>query len=308
MVMFIVVVHGWAYCKIGSFYSKSPSQIESSTALKLMRLSIINKSYAFCNKLVCPHFNQNYTATNSRFEDLTPTDVPEEVYVSIDKSCNLRCKSCRNHFFNAKGYDLRIAKKLGKILVNSKWTSQTKRLIIASQGEIFFSQIYKKMLFDSKLTKRDDLEILTNGTLMTKTNLDKLTKLYPNLQVFVTIDAATEETYKKIRIGGNFNKLMENLEYLSTLRKNNIVKKVVLLFVVQKDNYKEIIDVLKLYNWDTDPVPAIVKGGGIGERFLSVMHKDKKNLNDSVRLVVPKGIGEIVIEEADDKDILAVLK
>ena len=72
--------------------------------------------------------------------------------------------------------------------------------------------------------------------------------------------------------------------------------------------YNRIIDVLKLYNWDTDPVPAIVKGGGIGERFLSVMHKDKKNLNDSVRLVVPKGIGEIVIEEADDKDILAVLK
>ena len=66
--------------------------------------------------------------------------------------------------------------------------------------------------------------------------------------------------------------------------------------------------IVKLYNWDTDPVPAIVKGGGIGERFLSIMHKDKKNLNASVRLIVPKGIGEIIIEEADDKDILAVLK
>jgi 3-dehydroquinate synthase len=72
--------------------------------------------------------------------------------------------------------------------------------------------------------------------------------------------------------------------------------------------YNRINDVLKLYNWDTDPVPAIIRGGGIGERFLAVMHKDKKNINSKVRLVIPKEIGDIVIEEADDKDILAVLK
>ena len=41
---------------------------------------------------------------------------------------------------------------------------------------------------------------------------------------------------------------------------------------------QNIIDVLKLYNWNTEPIPSMVKGGGIGERFLSVMHKDKKNL------------------------------
>ena len=42
--------------------------------------------------------------------------------------------------------------------------------------------------------------------------------------------------------------------------------------------YNRIIDVLKLYNWDTDPIPSLVRGGGIGARFLSVMHKDKKNI------------------------------
>lgn len=72
--------------------------------------------------------------------------------------------------------------------------------------------------------------------------------------------------------------------------------------------YNRIIDVLKLYNWDTDPIPSLVRGGGIGARFLSVMHKDKKNINSKIRLIVPKGIGEIIFEEADDKDILSVLK
>lgn len=72
--------------------------------------------------------------------------------------------------------------------------------------------------------------------------------------------------------------------------------------------YKRIIDVLKLYDWDINPVPSIIRGGGIGERLLSVMHKDKKNLTDKIRLIIPKGICDIVIEEVEDKDILSVLK
>ena len=72
--------------------------------------------------------------------------------------------------------------------------------------------------------------------------------------------------------------------------------------------YNKIINVLKLYNWDTDPIPTLIRGGGIGNRFLSVMHKDKKNINSKIRLIIPKGIGEIIFEEAEDNDILKVLK
>lgn len=72
--------------------------------------------------------------------------------------------------------------------------------------------------------------------------------------------------------------------------------------------YNRIINILNLYGWDTEPIPSIIRGGGIGERFLSVMHKDKKNINDKVRLIIPRGINDIVIEEVDDKEILSVLK
>jgi 3-dehydroquinate synthase len=70
----------------------------------------------------------------------------------------------------------------------------------------------------------------------------------------------------------------------------------------------EIFDILKLYNWETVAVPSVVKGGGIGQRFLSVMHKDKKNLNDNIRIVLQKGIKDTVVEEVSEKDILMVLK
>lgn len=71
---------------------------------------------------------------------------------------------------------------------------------------------------------------------------------------------------------------------------------------------KEIHEILQMYNWESNSVPSQVKGGGIGERFLTVMHKDKKNLTSSIRLIIPKAVGDIVIEEVPESEILAVLK
>lgn len=70
----------------------------------------------------------------------------------------------------------------------------------------------------------------------------------------------------------------------------------------------DIFSTLKLYGWETEPVPAIVKGGGIGERFVNVMHKDKKVLSDKIRIVILKDFQNTVIEEVDDSEIMAVLK
>lgn len=70
----------------------------------------------------------------------------------------------------------------------------------------------------------------------------------------------------------------------------------------------EVFNILKNYNWEVKPVPSVVLGGDFGERLVSIMHKDKKNLTSKVRIVLQKGITDTVIEEFEDKDIFAVLK
>ena len=70
----------------------------------------------------------------------------------------------------------------------------------------------------------------------------------------------------------------------------------------------EILEILAKYDWDTEAIPQIIRGGGVGERLVKAMHKDKKNLGNKVRIIVQKGIKETFIEEFDDKDILMVLK
>lgn len=238
---------GWTTKEIGNITYKSPKQVWTSNLARLHRLSIINKTYLFCSTKDCPYMTSSTKKTNSRFTDLVERKSPDEVCVAIDTSCNLKCPSCRKNFQNVKpGYHLKFLNMLANKITKSNWAMDSKEFIIASQGETFFSNVYRKMLFSSKVTRRDSIIIHTNGTLLTKSNLDKLCSKYKNIEIMISVDATCEETYKKIRCGGNFKQLMKNLENLSIARKEGRVKKVNLLFVIQRANYKEMIDYVKL--------------------------------------------------------------
>lgn len=76
-----------------------------------------------------------------------------------------------------------------------------------------------------------------------------------------------------------------------------------------KESYtKEILQILELYGWETKAIPEIIQGGGFGERLLSLMKKDKKNLNEKIRLIISKNVNDTVIEEVSEADILSVIK
>ena len=86
---------------------------------------------------------------------------------------------------------------------------------------------------------------MTNGTLFTPQEWEKMEGKYDSLRFSVSIDAATKGTYEKVRCGGNFDRLMKNMEFLSELRKEGKVDEVIVNMIVQKANYKEIPDFIR---------------------------------------------------------------
>ena len=70
----------------------------------------------------------------------------------------------------------------------------------------------------------------------------------------------------------------------------------------------EVFSILKAYGWETSAVPSFVKGGGFGERLITIMRTDKKNDSDRIRLILCKAVTDISIEEVDEKLISSVLK
>ena len=71
-------------------------------------------------------------------------------------------------------------------------------------------------------------------------------------QLGVSIDGASKETYEKLRLGGNWDKIRKNLDCIAELKEKHNFR-FILHFVVQKDNYHEmekIIDLGVEYNAD----------------------------------------------------------
>lgn len=74
-------------------------------------------------------------------------------------------------------------------------------------------------------------------------------------------------------------------------------------------SYKdEINSILKLYNWETSPIPTILKNQGAGMRLLEVMKNDKKNTSHNIRLVLQNGLMQTVLQNVNSEEILNVLK
>lgn len=82
----------------------------------------------------------------------------------------------------------------------------------------------------------------TNGLLIKK-NMHKFKHITDNLtQIGISIDGATKQTYEELRRGGIWEKLIENLEFLRTIKNFKIHYH----FVVQYKNYQEIENFIEL--------------------------------------------------------------
>ena len=70
---------------------------------------------------------------------------------------------------------------------------------------------------------------------------DKISGIHNNIgSVIISLDAATEPVYNITRAGGNWSRLLENLQFLSTKYREGYIKKIRLDFVVQGVNYTDM--------------------------------------------------------------------
>lgn len=255
---------GWAKYNIGNIYFTTPEKVWLSTKARLYRLSVENKTYAFCNPDNCPYLNDEHKI-DIRGTNQKEKIKPEITCLAFDYTCNLHCKSCRNSRMNYnadKDYQAMYNNIVSK-LTKSKWL-ESHELLVASQGEALLGKPYRKILFSDKINRKS-LTLHTNATLLNKQTLDKLINKYSEITIYISLDASTKETYEKIRTGGNFDFLMKNLKNISEAKKEGKIKYVSILFVLQRENYLELkdackiaidlgfdrFDVTRIFNWGT---------------------------------------------------------
>tara|TARA_R110000824_G_scaffold159358_4_gene333682 strand:- start:719 stop:1939 length:1221 start_codon:yes stop_codon:yes gene_type:complete len=172
-----------------------------------------------------------------------------------DESCNLECPSCRIGkilYVDGSIYQqsLDIQEKVMKYVFDN-YNGQRIKFTITGSGDPFGSKIFRDFLinFDGKQWPNINILFITNGVMFTKKMWNLMSKCQDNIMgAKISIDAATEKTYKITRPPGNWNQLMTNLKMISELRqdKSVVLRYLQFIFVVQKDNFREMADFVRM--------------------------------------------------------------
>lgn len=225
-----------------------------------VELSVTDGSFKYCDADICPGLQNHkvtgaYTGGLVAVQDLKERTMRDmdlskqkwlEVTLNYDRSCNLACPSCRNELLLTKHDEAldnihqRTIQSLTELLDDGYKVS----LSVTSAGDPFASLRYLDIIknFDHP-SGNYDFVLVTNGTLLTQARLE-----YPNIKeraigFVVSVDAATKETYSKVRRLGDFDDLTANLKNLDAQMKQGFFARSPLFstnFVLSAMNFREL--------------------------------------------------------------------
>ena len=281
----------WLPQSIGNLNLQSLEDILRSPMAIQLQDSIIDNSYRYCNNNSCSYILAKETQ-ELHFKKTIPSPGIKTIRLAIDDSCNLQCPSCRNKkIFEKAGSKfnsrIKLADKIIDYIFNSK---EMIDVHVGSDGDPFASLIYRYFIRKTKNFDNIKFSIQTNG-LLVKKMYNKNKTLFDKLKILnLSIDGASEETYEKLRLGGKFKNILDNLEFIKKIKKNFLL---ILHVVVQKKNFREMFSFIKLakrYNVDRIYFNRIEDWNTnldyIEENVFNPSHKDHNELKTLIEEVM----------------------
>lgn len=175
---------------------------------------------------------------------------PPFIEVEVTTKCNLKCVMCEHTYWNAKGKDMSFEefKKVIDQFPRLKWVGVT------GIGTSFLNKDFLKMLeyLESKFISVYNM--YDTFFYIDKEIAKKLIELGPDI-VYVSIDGATKETYERIRVGSNFERVINNIKNFIQAKKQTKKRFPQLIFhyIVSKDNVHEMVKFVEfIHSLDAD--------------------------------------------------------
>lgn len=234
--------------RIGNIFDASLADIWISTEANLFRRDVLSGKYSYCDEKVCPYKLQQLKNHQANSYNADCASLPSFIAVSYDKTCNLYCRSCRKKPLKRSPNYNKI-KHFQDSLIKGGILGELEYLSVAGNGDPFASKLYWSLIQALKeLKKKPKLILRTNGLLFHEKNWQRLLPCIdlPLHKLDISIDAATANTYKKLRRGGNFKILFKNISFIKELHDSGKINNLCAMFVVQKDNYREIPEFIEL--------------------------------------------------------------
>lgn len=258
---FICLCPAWVPYPVGNILqAESADAIWNSANAQEIRRSILDGDYSYCSRTLCSLIGAQQLPDKASLTDpilrhyiddhvTRIGEVPVLVHLNHDPTCNLACPSCRTEVLASTAEE------------NDQFARATERVIlpllrkvrghayITGGGEAFASKHFRSIL---KALNREEypglyLILITNATKLTASRWNDFPDLPEMIDiVLVSMDAASPETFEKLRRPAKWDVVMKNLEHITAMRRGGLIRNVGLNFVVQKDNFREIHDFITL--------------------------------------------------------------
>ncbi len=179
-------------------------------------------------------------AKNVILKPLRVRNLPHHIQIEITTFCNMNCLSCGRRYIIDKPKHMSFD-AFKKVYDEIK----PKNINLSGLGEPLLNpDVFKMITYSSK--KGSIVNFPTNLSLP-KSIIDKLIDSQIN-QIKVSIDAATAESYKKVRQNEKFETVLENVRYITKVKKEKGLTKpeIRFNFCLQKYNFKELPALVKL--------------------------------------------------------------
>ena len=261
----------------------SPDTVWNSDEAQEIRRSVLDGDYSYCSRTMCPSIVND---TLPRSEEITSPrlrriierretvleDGPRLLALGHDSSCNLACPSCRVGIIMAdKAQNERLDRARDRVILPLLRGRQV-GLHLTAWGDPFASRHYRSILEALREPEFDGVKLylLTNGLGLTPNVWTAMPHLAEKIvELRVSVDAATKETYENVRRPGRWEVIRENLTVMGemskagTFRRNRFAGGVqsvssdlfldakdpvslVLAFVVQSANFREMPAFVKM--------------------------------------------------------------
>ena len=236
----------WLPQSIGNLQVKSLEDMFAGSMAGELRDSMADGTYRYCNNKQCSYLKDTEILKRRSAWNRAPQVLIRHIRLAMDESCNLKCPSCRtDQILHTSGSQFemrkRLVKKVLEYIKHRIKMPNSLRVHIGSDGDPFASLIYRYFMKEMAAYDSDYLEytMQTNG-LLVKQLSNRVPHIFKRMSILaVSIDGATKETYEKLRLGGSWKKINENLRHIQELAHHyDFVFQ--MHMVVQADNWREM--------------------------------------------------------------------
>lgn len=224
---------GWLPLPVGKVRDFATIQdVFSSPAARLIQEDVSQGKFSWCAVDHCG------IRSGDKIKDFL------NLSINIDESCNLHCPSCRrNPVMISQGpeYDSKLS-DVERIVSWLETYTDPVNIIMSGNGDPLASRIMRPLIKQLNPKPNQKFTIFTNGLLIKKQLCDST--VWANIENFkISIDAGSRDVYQDVRRPGNWDVLLQNLDYVRDMGKSS---KTLLNFALQKKNYQDLPGFVKL--------------------------------------------------------------